>query len=131
MVRAINLHKVRGRVSHVTTRQNDHVTIEVFTRKLAIGFEITTDRLKVGDGIELSIQITDRDYELAKVYYHRPYNQDDSQWRYIEGFTVHISRVWPVEILSRFYEAKEILIQSPDLVDNVLSILDEKVYYGF
>jgi hypothetical protein len=131
MVRAINMHKVRGRISHVTTRQNDHVTIEIFNKKMAIGFEIATDRLKVGDGVELSTRITDRDYELAKLYYHRPYNQDEDQWKYLEGFAVHISRVWPVELLNRFYEAKEVLSQSPELASKIRGILDEKVYYGF
>ena len=125
------MHKVRGRISHVTTRQNDHVTIEIFNKKMAIGFEIATDRLKVGDGVELSTRITDRDYELAKLYYHRPYNQDEDQWKYLEGFAVHISRVWPVELLNRFYEAKEVLSQSPELASKIRGILDEKVYYGF
>lgn len=130
MVRAINLNKVRARVSHVTTRQNDHVTVEIFGRKLAIGFEMPPGRLKVGDGLELSTQITDRDYELAKVYYHRPYNQDDSQWKYLEGFTVHINRVWPVELLNRFFEAKEALSNHPDALDKVKSTLNEYQYYG-
>lgn len=130
MVRAINLNKVRARVSHVTTRQSDHVTIEIFSRRLAIGFEMPAGRLKVGDGLELSTQITDRDYELAKVYYHKPYNQDPEQWKYLEGFTVHINRVWPVEILNRFFEAKEALTLYPEALGKVQHILNEYQYYG-
>lgn len=130
MVRALNLQKVRGRVSHVTTRENDHVTVELFSKKLAFGFEIAPDRLKVGDAIEISVRITDRDYELAKTYYHKPYNLDNDEWRYLEGFTLHINRVWPYELLSRFQEAKEALLKHPEALDKVKDTLNEKFYYG-